>query len=100
MLEIIKSRCYITTNIYDDEITSLINSCIQDCVRCGIKKSAFEFDDKGNYDNLILNCVTNYVKAYRGNDRSQTDEYLKMYTNIRDEISLHDKYIEVNNDEL
>lgn len=97
MLEIIKGRCYIATSIYDDEIQSLINACILDCVRCGIKESVFNIDSKGKYNNLALNCVTNYVKAYRGNDRSQTEEYLKMYTNIRDEISLHKEYMESGN---
>ncbi len=94
MLEIIKNRCYITTSIYDDEIQSLISACIRDCVRCGIKKEVFDINDEDNYDDLALNCVTNYVKAYRGNDRSQTEEYLKMYTNIRDEISLNSEYME------
>lgn len=94
MVDIIKKRCYITTSIYDDEIKSLISACIRDCIRCGIKKDVFEKDDKNQYDDLALNCITNYVKAYRGNDRSQTEEYLKMYTNIRDEISLNKNYME------
>lgn len=94
MLEIIKNRCYITTSIYDDEIKSLINACIRDCIRCGIKKEVFDINKDGYHDDLVLNCITNYVKAYRGNDRSQTEEYLKMYTSIRDEISLNANYME------
>jgi len=97
VLEIIKGRCYIATSIYDDEINSLISACILDCTRCGIKKEIFDIDSEGKYNNLALNCVTNYVKAFRGNDRSQTEEYLKMYTNIRDEISLHKEYMESDN---
>lgn len=93
MLDLIKERCYITTSIYDKEINSLINACIRDCIRCGIEKDNFEVNSDNEYDDLALNCVTNYVKAYRGNDRSQTEEYLKMYTNIRDEMSLNGKYI-------
>ena len=99
MLNEIKKRCYITTNIYDDEINSLINSCILDCVSIGIDEKYFKPKDKDKYDDLVLNCITNYVKAYRGNDRTDTEEYLKMYYSIRDKLSLIKDYKEVVNDE-
>ena len=47
---------------------------------------------KLEYDNLALNCITNYVKAHRGNDRTDTDKYLKMYESIRDKMSLLEDY--------
>ena len=99
MLNEIKKRCYITTAIYDDEIQSLINSCILDCLNIGINEKFFKPNDKDKYDDLVLNCITNYVKAYRGNDRTDTEEYLKMYYSIRDKLSLIKDYKEVFYDE-
>ena len=92
MLKIIKSRCYISSNLFDEEIQSLIDSCVKDCIETGIKKDAFKASQDGKYDNLVLNCITNYVKAHRGNDRTDTDKYLKMYESIRDKMSLLEDY--------
>ena len=88
MLDEIKTRCYITTKIYDKEIESLIKSCMLDCIKIGIKEEVFNPKEDGKYDDLVLNCIANYVKAYRGNDRSDTEEYLKIYESIRDKLSL------------
>ncbi len=99
ILNIIKKRCYITTSIYDDEITSLINSCILDCIEAGVDKKVFS--KKGdNYDDLILNCITNYVKAYRGNDRSNTNQYMEMYESIRNKLTLLKNYNTGDSNEL
>ena len=91
MLEEIKARCYITTAIYDKEIESLINSCIIDCINTGIKEELFEVSNE-KYNDLVLNCVTAYVKAHRGNDRTDTDKYLQMYLSMRDKMSLIKDY--------
>lgn len=95
MLNIIKKRCYIYSNIYDDEIQSLISAGIIDCINSGIDKSKFEQDNKGKYDDQILNCLTAYVKANRGNDRSDTEIYMKMYYSYRDKLTLVNDYKEV-----
>ncbi len=92
MLNKIKARCYIYSNLFDDEIKSLIEACILDCKETGINEEIFKPNEEGKYNNLALNCVTNYVKAYRGNDRSDTDKYLKMYESIRDKMSLLKNY--------
>lgn len=95
MLEIIKKRCYIYTNIYDEEIESLISAGIQDCVESGISKEKFQKNKKTNkYDDQILNCITNFVKANRGNDRSDTNIYMKMYESYRDKMTLESDYKE------
>ena len=95
MLEIIKKRCYIYTNIYDEEIASLISAGIQDCVESGISKEKFQKNEKTNkYDDQILNCITNFVKANRGNDRSDTNIYMKMYESYRDKMTLESDYKE------
>ncbi len=92
LLNIVKKRCYISANIFDEEISSLIESCILDCIESGINKKAFEKNEQGTFDNLILNCITNYVKAHRGNDRSDTEQYLKMYLSIRNKLTFLKDY--------
>lgn len=92
MLDLIKSRCYIISSIYDEEIKSLISAGILDCVTAGIREDVFDEKKDNSYDSLALNCITNYVKAYRGNDRVDTDKYIKMYESLRDKMSLLDKY--------
>lgn len=92
MLDLIKSRCYIVSSIYDEEIKSLIQAGILDCIETGIKEEAFKPNKDGGYDDLALNCITNYVKAQRGNDRTDTDKYIKMYESLRNKMSLLEKY--------
>lgn len=92
MLEEIKRRCYITSSLYDEEIESLIEACKCDLRDAGIKKTML--DTNKNVDGQILNCVTNYVKAYRGNDRTDTDKYLLMYESLKNKISLQSEYKE------
>jgi len=92
MKEIIKKRCYIMTNVFDDEIESLISAGIIDCIQSGIRKSKFEKDSEGNYDPQVINCITAFVKANRGNDRSDTEIYMKMYKSYRDKMTLERDY--------
>lgn len=98
MLEIIKKRCYIMTNIFDDEIESLISAGIIDCVQSGVSESVFE--KKNNvYDPQVINCLTAFVKAHRGNDRSDTEIYMKMYESYRDKMTLESDYKAGDNNE-
>lgn len=92
MLEIIKKRCYIYTEVFDEEIKSLISAGIIDCIESGIAKSKFDVNNKGEYDPQIINCITAFVKANRGNDRSDTELYMKMYESYRDKMTLESNY--------
>ena len=92
MLEIIKKRCYIMTDVFNDEIQSLISAGITDCVKSGISPKIFEKNKEGKYDDQVINCLTAFVKANRGNDRSDTDVYMKMYTSYRDKMTLESDY--------
>lgn len=98
MLEIIKKRCYIMTNIFDDEIESLISAGIIDCVQSGVSKSVFE-KKNNDYDPQVINCLTAFVKAHRGNDRSDTEIYMKMYESYRDKMTLESDYKAGDNNE-
>ena len=58
MLEIIKKRCYIMTDVFNDEIQSLISAGITDCVQSGISPKIFEKNKEGKYDDQVINCLT------------------------------------------
>ena len=92
MLDIIKKRCYIMTEVFDDEIESLISAGIIDCIQSGISPNVFEKNKDDKYDDQVINCLTAYVKAHRGNDRSDTDIYMKMYYTYRDKMTLEKTY--------
>ena len=91
MLEIIKKRCYIMTDVFDDEIKSLISAGIIDCIESGIDSKKFKPKD-GKYDDQIINCLTAFVKANRGNDRTDTEIYFKMYEKYRDKMTQESNY--------
>ena len=90
MLEKVKKRCYINSKVFDDEITSLIDACIKDLEDVGIKENLFS---ASKVDDQILNCVVNYVKAYRGNDRTDTEKYLEMYNSLKNKLSMQNDYV-------
>lgn len=98
MLEIIKKRCYIYTEVFDEEIKSLISAGITDCIQSGINADKFkplekkEENDADKYDDQVINCITAFVKANRGNDRSDTEVYMKMYESYRDKMTLESDY--------
>ncbi len=91
LTNIIKKRCYIMTNVFDEEIESLISAGIIDCVQSGISPKVFE-KKNNEYDNQVINCLTAFVKANRGNDRTDTDMYMKMYESYRDKMTLESDY--------
>ena len=90
MLEQVKKRCYITSELFDDEINSLIMACTKDLEDIGIKK---DFLVGQEIDGQILNCIINYVKAYRGNDRTDTEKYLEMYNSLKNKLSMQKYYV-------
>ena len=92
MLQIIKQRCYIVTDVFDEELKSLISAGKIDCIQSGISEKVFEQDENGNYDAQVLNCITAFVKAHRGNDRTDTEVYMKMYESIRNKMTQESDY--------
>ena len=92
MLDEIKKRCYITSNLFNEEISSLINACIMDLKDANIDTSELKDENINEIDGQLLNCIVNYVKAYRGNDRTDTEQYLKMYESLKNKLSLQESY--------
>lgn len=78
MLESIKQRCGIPASVkaYDVEYQSLIDDCMEEMKTAGVPASLLS-DVAVNP--RVLTCVCLYVKAYRGDDRSDTEKYLDMY---------------------
>lgn len=78
MLTKIKERCGIpaSVTVYDSEYQSLIEDCIEEMKTAGVPASLLSSVD---VNPRVLTCVCLYVKAYRGDDRSDTEKYLEMY---------------------
>lgn len=76
MLGIIKERCGIasTITVYDADIKLYMEDCKQDMISSGVKKDIVESEMPG-----VITAITLYVKAYIGDDRSDTEKYLELY---------------------
>lgn len=76
MLEIIKARCGIapTIAVYDSDIEMYIEDCKQDMISSGVSKDVVESEMPG-----VITAITLYVKAYIGDDRTDTEKYLNLY---------------------
>lgn len=78
MLEIIKSRCGIVEAItgYDDEIKGYIADALEDMRNSGVPP---DIATEETTDQRVITAVALYVKAYLGSDRSDTDQYIRLY---------------------
>lgn len=78
LLDQVKTRCGIPTSIttYDTEYQDLINDCIEEMRTAGVPASLLS---DINVNQRVLTCIVLYTKAYRGDDRSDTEKYLEMY---------------------
>jgi hypothetical protein len=78
MLEKIKKRCGIAEgiNVYNEDISDYIEDALEDMKTSGVPPDILQKDTN---DPRVLTAVTLYVKAYLGNDRSDTRMYLDLY---------------------
>lgn len=78
MLKKIKERCGIpaSVTVYDSEYQSLIDDCMEEMRTAGVPAKLLSSD---NVNQRVLTCIVLYIKAYRGDDRSDTEKYLEMY---------------------
>lgn len=80
MLDAVKLRCGVPSaiTVYDTEFKDLISDALEDMRTAGIPETLLE--DKGDSTNpRVLTAVSLYVKAMRGDDRTDTDMYLNLY---------------------
>ncbi len=77
-LDEIKSRCGIVSEIavYDSEIKGLLDDVEHDLLASGVSQ---EVIDDTEHTQQIITAAALYVKAYLGNDRTDTAQYLDMY---------------------
>lgn len=92
MLNLIKKRCGIAeaVTVYDEDITSYIEDCKEDMIASGVSESIISEEN-----NQIITAVTLYVKAYIGNDRTDTEKYLELYRKKVFRLTLEDESGEV-----
>lgn len=71
-LEKAKSRIGISVLFYDDEIVSLLADAEQDMIAAGVPASIKE-------DDAFFNTQMLYVRAWLGNDRTDSNRYMTAY---------------------
>lgn len=88
MLELVKERCGIAASVqvYDRDIEMYIEDCRADMIASGVAKKIAESEEHAG----TLMAVTLYVKAYIGNDRTDTEKYLKLYRDKVFRLSLEE----------
>lgn len=78
MLRIIKERCGIPEEIevYDEDINLYLNDCLEDMKASGVPERLIS---AAKQNPQVLTAATLYVKAYLGDDRTDTEKYLELY---------------------
>lgn len=94
MLNKIKLALRIGNTAYDDEITDLINACKKELELAGIASSNIV-----DTDEMIIQAVTNYCKAYFGFDNADAERYIRSYESIKTFLCSNTEYITESSDE-
>lgn len=78
MFRIVKERCGYPEEIevYDDDIRMYLNDCLEDMKASGVPERLLNKEQPGPQ---TVTAVTLYVKAYLGDDRTDTEKYLDLY---------------------
>lgn len=76
MLDIVKIRCGFPPSIHevDEDVQSYIDDAISDMLASGVSASLIASQTAS-----VITAVSLYVKAYIGDDRTDTEKYLDMY---------------------
>lgn len=78
MLNKVKLALRISNSAYDEEITDLIRACKKELELAGIASSNIS-----DTDEMIIQTVINYCKAYFGYDNPDADRYIKSYESLK-----------------
>ena len=97
MLNKIKLALRINNSAYDGEITDLINACKKELELAGIASSNIV-----DTDEMIIQAVISYCKAYFGYDNAVAERYIKTYESIKTFLCSNKEYIitSQNNEDL
>ena len=96
LLPTIKLTLRETSNAFDDEIKSYIDSCITDLTNSGMKSSLFPNDASG-LDNMILQAIRYYCLSNYGLYNEDSDKYAKSYLSVKAHLLVQQKYINEDN---
>ena len=78
MLNKVKLALRINNDAYDGEITDLINACKKELELAGIASSNIV-----DTDEMIIQTVTCYCKAYFGFDNTDAERYIRSYESLK-----------------
>ncbi len=78
MLNKVKLALRINNNAYDGEISDLINACKKELELAGIASSNIV-----DTDEMIIQTVTCYCKAYFGFDNTDAERYIRSYESLK-----------------
>ena len=89
MLNIIKQRCGIAQSVttYDEDILLYIKDCEMDMIASGVPESLIS---KQMHEGVIT-AISLYVKAFLGNDRTDTEKYMDLYRKKVFRLSLEEE---------
>lgn len=96
MLRNIKLALRIKSGAFNSEIKGLIAAAVEDLQLAGVHMQDAETIAAGNmpeaHDPLIERIITLYVKAHFGLDNSDTEKYQEIYNNLKQRLTLSEKY--------
>ena len=78
MLNKVKLALRINNNAYDGEISDLIHACKKELELAGIASSNIV-----DTDEMIIQTVTCYCKAYFGFDNTDAERYIRSYESLK-----------------
>ena len=86
LLKTIKKRCGISENVtvYDDEINSLSEAAKMDMKISGVPDGIME-------KNGAVTAISCYVRAYLGQDRENSELYIKLYRDAVFRLTLQEE---------
>lgn len=91
LLQTVKKRCGIAPGItvYDEEIEGYIEDCKADMIASEVPEAVVASECQS-----VVTAITFYVKAYIGNDRSDTEKYVKLYEKKVSRLTLEEENAE------
>ena len=92
MLNKVKLALRINNDAYDGEINDLIDACKKELELAGIASSNIT-----DTDEMIIQTVVSYCKAFFGFDNSDAERYIRSYESLKTFLCSNTDYINENN---
>lgn len=90
-LKKVKLSLRISTNAFDDEISTLIEAAKQDLLIAGIKESALDDSGEKKIDSIIERAIITYVRINFG-EPSDYDRLKNSYDEQKSQLGMNSKY--------